>query len=129
MISRRGGKAPATPVLEWIAAGLGAIIAAIILVTIGWQAIAGGDDPVPLLSARAESVTPAGSVHVVTVRVTNASSRTAASVHLEGAIDGEVSSATLDYVPGHGEASAGLLVAADPRATPLTVRVTGYEHP
>ena len=128
-MAQRGKTTEKTPALEWIAAGLGALVALLILGTIGWQAITGDDDPVPLLSASVESVTPAGAGHVVTVRVTNASSRTAAAVQVEGEIDGEVSGATVDYVPGHGEASAGLLVAADPRKSPLKLRVTGYEHP
>lgn len=126
----RGGKTvDKTPALEWIAAGLGALVALVILGTIGWQALTTRNDPVPLLSASIEAITPAGDGHVVTVQVTNASSRTAASVHIEGEIDGEVSNATIDYVPGHGQASAGLLVAADPRTLPLKLRVTGYEHP
>lgn len=128
MASRRG-KGQDTPALEWVAAGIGVLIAAVMLGTIGWQALSGQDDPVPLLAATVDAVTAAGGGHVVTVRVTNASSRTAASVHVEGEIDGQVSSATVDYVPGHGEASAGLLVAADPRTSPLKLRVTGYEHP
>ncbi len=128
-MARRGKTPEKTPALEWIAAGLGALVALVILGTIGWQAITARGDPVPLLTASVEAITPTGSGHVVTVRVTNASSRTAASVHVEGEIDGQVSSATVDYVPGHGEASAGLLVEADPRTSPLKLRVTGYEHP
>lgn len=128
-MARRGKTSEKTPALEWIAAGFGALVALVILGTIGWQALTAHNDPVPLLSASVEAITPAGDGHVVTVRVTNASSRTAASVHIEGEIEGEVSSATVDYVPGHGEASAGLLVAADPRTTALKLRVTGYEHP
>jgi uncharacterized protein (TIGR02588 family) len=128
-MARRRTTAGKTPALEWIAAGFGALVALIVIGTIGWQAVTARHDPVPLLSAGVETVTAAGSGYVVTVRVTNASSRTAASVHVEGEIAGEVSTATVDYVPGHGEASAGLLVAADPRTSPLALRVTGYEHP
>lgn len=129
MMARRGKSVTAVPALEWIAAGIGALVALVILGTIGWQALTSGDDPVPLLSASIESVTPAGAGHVVTVRVTNASGRTAAAVQVEGEIDGQTSSATIDYVPGHGEASAGLIVAADPRRRLLVLRVTGFEHP
>ncbi len=128
-MARKGNAAATVPALEWIAAGIGALVALVVLGTIGWQAVTARNDQVPLLSASVESVTPAGDNHVVTVRVTNSSSRTAASVHVEGEINGQTSSATVDYVPGHGEASAGLIVAADPRASPLELRVTGYEHP
>lgn len=128
-MAARGKARAAVPALEWVAAGIGLLIALAILGSIAWQAVTSRDDPVPLLTATVDEVIPAGTGHVVTVRVVNASGRTAASVHVEGEIDGQTSSATIDYVPGHGEASAGLIVAADPRTTPLTVRVTGYEHP
>ena len=122
------GKAQRTPALEWIAAGLGALVALVILGTIGWQALAGRDDPVPSLAARVESVTRAGHGQVATVTVTNSSGRTAASVHVEGTAGDETSSATIDYVPGHGEATAALIFS-DPAPGPIAVRVTGYEHP
>lgn len=127
-MARRGGKTQATPALEWIAAGFGALVAIVILGTIGWQALDGRDDPVPLLAVRIESVTTAGQDHVATVAVSNASSRTAAAVHVEGKVGEETSSAVIDYVPGHGEAKAALIFA-DPSPGPIAVRVTGYEHP
>ncbi len=122
------------PPLEWAVAAIGAIIALSILGAIGWQAIWGHDDPVPLLEVRAESVTPAGRSHVVTIEVTNASGRTAAAVQVEGVLgkdqpDEQTSSATIDYVPGNGKASGALMFSADPRGRALDLRVTGYEHP
>jgi len=127
-MARRSGKTQDTPALEWIAAALGALIALVMLGTIGWQALAGADDPVPLLAARVESVTKAGQGQVATVAVTNASGRTAAAVQVEGKAGEETSSATIDYVPGHGEAKAAL-VFTDSAPGPIAVRVTGYEHP
>lgn len=127
-MARRGGRGQETPALEWVAAGLGALIALIMLGTISWQALAGRDDPVPLLVVRVESVTAAGSDHVATVAVSNVSGRTAASVHLEGKTGEQTSSAVIDYVPGNGEAKAALIFA-DPPPGPIAVRVTGYEHP
>lgn len=127
-MARRGDKSQAIPALEWAAAGLGALIALVILGTIGWQALAGRDDPVPLLAVRVESVTVAGRDHVATVNVTNASGRTAAAVHVEGKIGEQTSSAVIDYVPGNGEAKAALIFA-DPAPGPIAARVTGYEHP
>lgn len=127
-MARRGGKALGTPALEWLAAALGALIALVMLGTIGWQALAGRDDPVPLLAARVESVTRAGQGRIATVAVTNASGRTAASVQVEGKAADETSGATIDYVPGNGEAKAAL-VFTGPAPGPIAVRVTGYEHP
>lgn len=132
-MARRRATGQQTPALEWVAAGVGALIALVVLGTVGWQALAGRDDPVPLLAARIDTVTPAGPGQVATVIVTNASSRTAAGVHVEGVVDKggpgeETSSAVVDYVPGDGEATAAL-VFSDPAPGPIAVRVTGYEHP
>lgn len=127
-MARRGGKGQDTPALEWAAAALGALIALVILGTIGWQALTGRDDPVPLLAARIESVTAAVQGQVATVAVTNASGRTAASVHVEGEAGDETSSAVIDYVPGNGEAKAALIFT-DSAPGPIAVRITGYEHP
>jgi len=127
-MARPKREAQKTPALEWVAAGLGALIAIVMLGSIGWQALAGRNDPVPLLSARVESVTVAGQERVATVVVTNASGRTAAAVQVEGENGDETSGASIDYVPGHGEAKAALIFA-DPARGPIAVRVTGYEHP
>lgn len=133
-MAKRHTRQDSIPALEWAAAAFGAIIALFILGMIGWQAISGQDDPVPLLEARAESITAAGRSHVVTITVTNASGRTAAAVQVEGVIgkgqaDEETSSASIDFVPGNGEASGALVFTADPRGRPLDLRITGYEHP
>lgn len=130
------GKAPAadTPALEWIAAATGLLVALGMVGTLLAEGVTVGDDPVPLLAASAHSVKPAGRHHVVTVRLTNASGRTAAAVQVEGVLKRgaeavETSNATIDYVPGHSEARGGLMFTADPRAHRLELRVTGYEHP
>ena len=55
------GKTPApVSALEWIAAGLGLLVAVVILGTIGWQAVTARHDPVPLLAASVEEIIPAG---------------------------------------------------------------------
>lgn len=122
------------PALEWVAAALGLLIALAMVGTIVFEGVNASDDPVPLLAATAEAVTPAAQNYVVTLRLTNASSRTAAAVQVEGVLkrageEVESSMATIDYVPGHSEAKGGLVFTADPRTHQLEVRVTGYEHP
>jgi len=133
-MARRADKTQGTPALEWIAALLGALIAIVIFGTIGWQALAGRDDPVPLLAVRVEAVAMSGQDRVATVTVANASGRTAGGVQIEGVVgkgspDEQVSSATIDYVPGHGEATAALVFSVTSPPGPIVVRVTGYEHP
>ena len=110
------------------------LIALAMVGTIVVEGISGADDPVPLLAATAQSVTPAAQNYVVTVSLTNQSRRTAAAVQVEGVLkrggeEVETSSATIDYVPGHSDAKGGLIFTEDPRAHQLELRVTGYEHP
>ena len=66
---------------------------------------------------------------VAMVIVTNRSGQTAARVELEGRSGAETSSASVDYVPGHSQAEAGLLFREDPRRGGLEVRVTGFQLP
>lgn len=134
MAGKAAGKRGSTPALEWISAGLGLVIALFVLGMIGWQAMIERDEPVPLLGVRIVAVTGAGKGQVATVAVTNTSGRTAASVQVEGVIgkdtpDEQTSTAMIDYVAGHSQASAGLIFAAPPGSGPISVRVTGYEHP
>ena len=133
-MASKKGQSDGVPVLEWVCAGAGLVIALAMVGTILFEGVRRTDDPVPLLAATAQSVTRAAQNHVVTVRVTNESGRTAAAVQVEGVLkqgaeEIESSIATIDYVPGHSEAKGGLVFTADPRAHQLELRVTGYEHP
>ena len=116
------------PLLEWAAAALGLVMALALLAILGWAIVDGGDDRVPVLEARLEAVTAMPGGHVAEIRVTNRSGQTAAAVQVEGTLGGELASATIDYVPAHSEANAGLIFEADPRAG-LELRVLGYELP
>lgn len=115
------------PPLEWAAAAAGALIALALLFAIGREALFGNADTVPLLSAAVVGVhaTPHG--HVVEVRVSNASSRTAAAVKVEGKAGSETREATIDYVPGRSQAEAGLIFRQRPQG--LKVQVLSYEVP
>jgi uncharacterized protein (TIGR02588 family) len=122
------------PVLEWISAGAGLLIAVALFAIIGSAALTGSEDVVPHLSAQVDGVVRAGNGHVVQVTIQNRSSRTAASVQIEGALKQgsasvETSSASIDYVPGHSQATGGLHFTRDPRAYQLELRVIGHELP
>ena len=120
------------PPLEWTAAALGLLAALVLLAIIGREAIAGNERPMPVLKVEVERVAATAAGHVVEFKVRNLSEQTAAAVHVEGTIrrgaDDEISSATIDYVPGRSESKGGLLFAGDPRGK-LELRVTGYEVP
>ncbi len=121
------------PPLEWAAAALGLLVALLLLAILGREAVAGRDDPVPVLVAEVKRVIATPTGHVVEVRVRNLSDQTAAAVQVEGKIkagqEEETSSATIDYVPGRSQAIGGLIFSSDPRGSPLELRVTGYEVP
>lgn len=122
------------PPLEWIAAAIGLLIAIGLVGIIAREGIVAADDPVPQLTVDAGRHIESPTGHVVEFRVRNLSSRTAASVQVEGELDpgsseAETSSATIDYVPGHSEASAGLIFTRDPKRRRLDLRIVGYENP
>lgn len=117
------------PPLEWAAAALGLIVALALLAILGWGIINGGASEVPILEARIESVTATRGGYVAQFTITNSASQTAAAVQVEGRLGDEVASAAIDYVPGRSEARGGLLFESDPRASPIDLRIIGYELP
>lgn len=125
----RSAKNQPVPLLEWVAAALGLAVAVILTGIIAREALAGGGDEVPILAANVESINATAGGHVVRIVVTNDSGQTAARVEVEGRAGAETSVASVDYVPGHSQAEAGLVFKQDPRAGGLTVRVTGFQLP
>lgn len=122
------------PLLEWLTAALGLLLALGIVGTLVRAGLAESDHAVPVLTVAPHRVVAAGGGFVVEVKVANASPHTAASVQIEGqlaapAAEPETSNATIDYVPGRSSVKAGLLFTTDPREGELKLRVTGYEVP
>lgn len=122
------------PPLEWLAAAIGLLIAIGLIAIIAREGVVAADDPVPQLTVTVGQPIASPTGHVVAIRVQNLSSRTAASVQVEGELkagagEPETSGATIDYVPGHSEAAGGLLFTSDPRQGRLEVRIVGYEIP
>lgn len=129
-----GKRPPATSALEWLVAGLGALIALALLGFIGWEALKGANDGPAILAVRAERIVPMPGGFVAELEVRNRSDSTAAAVQIEGILRQgdeivETSRATIDYVPGRGRQKAGLLFTRDPAALRLDVRATGYQEP
>ncbi len=130
--SSQQGKAPA--LLEWIAGGLGAIIAVIMVAVMATEALTTRPGVPPLLHVEPVALQAASGQFVLEVKVVNRSRQTAAAVEIEGELmqSGEAvetSSATLTYVPGNSAGEAGLVFTADPRRHQLRLRVLGYEKP
>ncbi len=116
------------PLLEWVTAALGALIALTLIGVIGWSAANEHPDELPRLSVAAGPVEPAGARRAVRFTVSNSAGRTAKQVQIEGKLGEQSASATLDYVPGRSEESGALLFDAGPRGR-VEVKVTGYQLP
>lgn len=116
---------PGHPVLQWAMAALGLIVTVGIVAALTREALL--PDAPPALSARIVRVdtTPLG--HVAEVQIVNVGLDTAAAVDIEGVLGDQTATATLDYVPGRGHATAWLRFDADPRAAQVTVK--GWSAP
>lgn len=123
-----------TPVLEWIAAGLGLVAILFVAVVIGREALSGEATQLPVLEVHAKRVLPNAAGFVVEFQVVNRASGTAAAVEIEGTLGPEASpvetsSATLDYVAGNASAEGGLFFKHDPRGAKLELRALGFQTP
>lgn len=125
----KSARTPPTPLLEWVAAALGLAIAIALIGIIARDAVAGDDGDLPILAARVEGIEAMPGGQVLRVVVTNDSAGTAAGVEIEGRAGEEISSASIDYVPGHGQARAALVFKRASPASGATVRVTGFQLP
>jgi uncharacterized protein (TIGR02588 family) len=127
-------KAGSTPLLEWVAAGIGLFLILVLTWVIGREAIRGQISQPPSIEIQIGQITRSASGYVVTFEAVNRASGTAAELQVEGTllagkVEIEGSAATIDYVPGHGRASGGLFFSHDPRRYALAARATGFQDP
>lgn len=113
------------PVLQWVMAALGGAVTLSAIGVMTWEGLQPSAPPV--LKARIVEVQATAAGHVAMVQVTNDGDDTAAGVNIEAVLGDQTATATLDYVPGHGEAKAYVRFDADPRAA--VVRVQGWSAP
>lgn len=114
------------PLLQWGMAVLGGIVTLSVIGVVLWEAVQLPSPPD--LQARIVEVRAAAGGYVAQVEVVNAGADTAAAVDLMGRLgDSPPSTATVDYVPGHGRATAWLRFDGDPRGA--TVEVIGWSEP
>lgn len=128
-VSRKSGTRTVAPrpVLQWACAGLGVLLTLGAAVVIGVEAFS----PERPASLRAEIVriAPDTAGWIADVKVANTGGRTAASVEIEGRVDDVAATATIDYVPGDGEAEAHLAFPRSPEPPAPVVRVMGWSEP
>lgn len=122
------------PILEWVCAATGGLLAAATMAVIAFQ-IPGSDDRAsPDLGVKVAGVAPSTAGHLVRIEVSNAGTRTAASVEIEGRLEEggrtvETSRVTFDYVPHGSITRGGLWFSRDPAGYALTLRAVGYQEP
>lgn len=114
------------PPLEWIAAGVGLVLAGSAIGLTAWDALFGVEGP-PAIEVRLKHVTPTAHGYVAEIEAVNHGGAPAAQVEIEGVIaGGEPSSLTIDYIPEQSRASGGLIFEHDPRLGGLKLRAKGF---
>ena len=123
--------APDTPVLEWIAAAIGALLTLGVLGYSAWEGVSDPRAP-PDLSASAEAATPGRSGFVTPIVVRNASFATAANVEVIARLNvgGRPSDppCAFAYVPGAAR-RAGRDLPERSAAGRISVEIEGFEAP
>lgn len=123
----------ATPLLEWIVGGLGAVLVAGAIVFLVYHSLVRDQTP-PDIRLVAERVLDLPNGYLVKFRAFNNGRSAAAELAIEGELAGpdgktEVSEAVLDYLPPRSSREGGLYFSQDPRAGHLKLRAKGYVKP
>lgn len=124
----RPKRAPANdiPTLEWIAAGVGLVLAGTAIGFTAWDAIFGVEGP-PVIEVRLKRVTPTAHGYVAEIEAFNHGGAPAAHVEIEGVIAGDDPvGVTIDYIPEQSRASGGLIFEHDPRVAGVKLRAKGF---
>jgi uncharacterized protein (TIGR02588 family) len=100
---------------------------------LSYEALTSETSP-PDITVQMESVQAVTGGYVVTLRITNSGTATAAAVRVEGVLKRamaviETSEMTIDYVPARSERSGGLFFQNDPQQFQLEFRALGYQAP
>jgi uncharacterized protein (TIGR02588 family) len=123
-----------TPLLEWIAALTGLLLILGVTAVIGREAIREHAAAPPAIAIQVGATSQVAGGYVVEFEALNRANSTAVTVEIEGILKSESasveqSSATIDYVSGHGRTSGGLFFSKDPRKHKLAIRATGFQDP
>ena len=127
------GPGDRTPVLEWIAGGLGVALVIVIVAVLAREALS-ADRSAADLTVAALSVQRQTGGFLVKVRASNQSGKAAAQVKVTGQHTppqgaAETADATFDYVPSGSSRDGGLIFPTDPRTGTLTLSVESYVDP
>jgi uncharacterized protein (TIGR02588 family) len=122
-----------TPLLEWLAAGVGLVLTLGVLGSIGWQAFDDARGP-PVIVVEVTGVAAVDKGYRVEFRARNTAGSTAAQVEIEGRLAGEAAEqetgrVVFDYIPGHSARDGGLFFTREPRPDRLSLRALGFATP
>lgn len=122
-----------TPVLEWIAAGVGLVVLVSVIGFVGSEAFHPDRSP-PQITVKQLGVVPTEAGYLVSLRVANRGGSAAAQVVVEGELETAgaapaTSEATFDFIADHSSRDGGLFFETDPRAGKLTLRAKGFAEP
>lgn len=121
-------RAPANdiPPLEWVAAGIGLVLAGTAMGLTAWDAMFGVKGP-PAIEVRLTQVTQTAHGYVAEIEAFNHGGTPAAQVEIEGmSASGEPAGVTIDYIPERSRAKGGLIFEQDPRGGALKLRAKGF---
>lgn len=121
------------PLAEWVVGALSAIVAAVVVAFLLYQA-AFGDARPPDLAVAIEGVDRAGNGTTVRIAVTNSGDEAAAGVAVQASLNNAQGDAvqrdlTFDYVAGHAVRRGAFVLPGNAAPDDLTVEITGYVEP
>lgn len=122
-----------TSTVEWVIAGVGAVVVLAAAAIMLYEAATTTSTP-PEVELVVDSITGYEHGWVVEFRARNHGSETAADLIVEGELSAdtgtvEKSSMTFRYVPGESTRHGGLVFTHDPARFDLELRATGYDRP
>lgn len=126
-------KPPPTPLVEWLAAGVGLFLVVATILLIASEAFMADPSP-PQVEVRALEIRSSGPGFLVVVEARNVGGSPAAGVLVEGELERgdappEIAEASFDFIPDHSARRGGLFFETDPRQSRLSLRAKGYAEP
>jgi uncharacterized protein (TIGR02588 family) len=123
----------ATPLLEWIVAGVGVVLLSSLLIFLLVDALR-NEPAKPDIVIQVQSISRTGGAHIASFKAINRGRDNAAAVVIAGELRSnggkiEQSWVTLDYLPSGSEKTGGLLFTEDPHRYELAIRALGYVKP
>jgi uncharacterized protein (TIGR02588 family) len=128
-VARKG----ATPALEWLLGGVGAVMLLAGVVFLVRDGLSSSDRP-GAVEARVIDVTHAGAAFVVRYELANSGDETLSNLRVtarltEGNREIERASAIIDYLPARSTQRGGFYLRSDPQRYRLEIAPEGYQTP